>query len=262
MPRLRGGGSLGPAGPIGPEGPAGPQGPLGPQGLPGTNGSQGATGSQGPPGAASTVPGPKGDTGNTGSAGPTGPMGSTGPVGPAGPAGLVGPTGPAGQTGATGPIGPAGPAGANGVAWTAVLRQASDATQATAAFNTTQGPVFNFEANATYVVELFLLMRSSLVTAGFRFALDTSVAVTAVGLTFNHVLANTGTITAGQSRADATATGLSSGVDTINVDTPVIGSGVLVTAGTLGTARLVFGPEVAATATLRAGSVMRVHKAA
>lgn len=145
--------------------------------------------------------------------------------------------------------------------WEYVGRQGADVTQATAAFGNS-GLVLPFAANATYVIELFLLMRSSLVTAGFRLALDTSVAVTSVGVTFNHVLANTGTSTAGQSRADATATGLSSGVDTINVEVPVIGGGILVSGANAGNATLVFGPEVLATATLKAGSVMRAQRVA
>jgi hypothetical protein len=146
--------------------------------------------------------------------------------------------------------------------WETIKRQSVDVTQAAAAFAVNSDLDFPFVANGVYVVELFLLMRSSLATAGFRLALDTSVAVTAVAITFNHVLANTGTITAGQSRADATATGLSSGVDTINVDVPVIGGGLLVAGATPGTAELAYGPEVAATTTLRANSVMRVQRIA
>lgn len=146
--------------------------------------------------------------------------------------------------------------------WEYVGRQTADVTQASAAFGTNSGLVLPFAANATYVIELFLLMRSSLVTAGFRLALDTSVAVTTVALTFAHALANTGTVSAGQSRADATATGMTSGVDTINLDVPIIGGGILVSGANAGNAQLVYGPEVSATATLKANSVMRAQRIA
>jgi hypothetical protein len=88
--------------------------------------------------------------------------------------------------------------------------------------------------------------------------LDVSTAVGSVALFFDHALANTGTVSGGQSRADATATGLSSGVDTVNVDVMVHVRGVLVTGATAGTAQLQFRPEVAASATCRAGSLGRV----
>ena len=146
--------------------------------------------------------------------------------------------------------------------WETVKRQGADVTQASAAFATNSDLDFAFVANGVYVVELYLVMRSSLATAGFRLALDTSVAVSINAIEFQHVLANTGTITAGHSRADATATGMSSGVDTINVDIPVLGGGILVASGNAGPAELAYGPEVAATATLRANSVMRVQRVA
>lgn len=147
--------------------------------------------------------------------------------------------------------------------WETVKRQSADVTQATAAFAVNSDLDFSYVANGVYVVELYLIMRSSLATAGFRLALDASTAPVNNVLSFSHVLANTGTITAGQSRADATATGLSSGVDTISVDIPVQGFGILVAnATTGGTCELAYGPEVAATATLRQNSIMRVQRVA
>ena len=141
------------------------------------------------------------------------------------------------------------------------MKQAADVTHSAASFTNTD-LVFTFVANGVYAIDLFLLCTSAAATTGYRFAFDTSVAVTTVGLTFSHVLANTGTVTAGHSRADDTATGLSSGVDTINVIVPVQGKGMLVAGASGGTARLRFGPEVAAAATFKANSVMRVHRVA
>jgi hypothetical protein len=154
------------------------------------------------------------------------------------------------------------PAGQSGFAWEAVVRQAADVTTpATAAFVNTD-LVFTFAANGVYVCDLFLLASSAAATTGYRLGFDTSVAVTTVAATFSHVLANTGTVSGGQSVADDTATGLSSGVPTANAITPIQGSGWLVAAATGGTARLRFGPEVAAAATFKANSVMRVHRVA
>lgn len=265
---------------MGPAGPAGPQGDPGQQGVKGDTGSAGPAGADGAPGTDGAVgpqgpAGPKGDTGDTGPAGPTGPAstvaGPTGPQGPKGDTGAQGPQGVKGDTGATGQQGPAGqqgiqgPTGATGPAgpgaWHTVVRQVADlVTPATAGFVNTD-MVFTFEANSVYVLDLFAEATAAAATTGFRFALDTSVVVTTVALTFSHVLANTGTVTGGQSIADDAATGLSSGIPTANAITPILGSGRLVTAAATGTARLRFGPEVAAVATLKANAVLRVHKA-
>lgn len=149
----------------------------------------------------------------------------------------------------------------SGFAWTFVGRQAADVTLATASFTNTD-LIFNFAASGVYAIDLFLIATATATTTGFRFALDTSVAVTTVALTFDHQLANAGTLTGGTAIADATAAGLSSGVPTAGALVPVMGVGILVAGASAGTARLVFGPEVAASATFKANSVMRVHQVA
>jgi hypothetical protein len=261
-------------GPPGPEGPPGSQGPIGPQGNPGPKGDRGEDGAPGAPGAPGVAgsagsvgpqgpqgsPGPQGEAGPQGNVGPQGQTGAQGPQGNPGPQGVkgdTGDTGPQGQTGQTGQQGIQGPPGPS--AFETVVRQAADVTHSAASFTNTD-LVFNFAANGVYAVDLFLICTSAAATTGYRFAFDTSVAVTTVGLTFAHVLANTGTVTAGSSRADATAAGLSSGVDTINVPVFSQGKGLLVAGATPGTCRLVFGPEVAAAATFKANSVLRVHR--
>jgi hypothetical protein len=261
-------------GPPGPEGPPGSQGPIGPQGNPGPKGDRGEDGAPGAPGVAGSAgsvgpqgpqgsPGPQGEAGPQGNVGPQGQTGAQGPQGNPGPQGVkgdTGDTGPQGQTGQTGQQGIQGIQGPPGPsAFETVVRQAADVTHSAASFTNTD-LVFNFAANGVYAVDLFLICTSAAATTGYRFAFDTSVAVTTVGLTFAHVLANTGTVTAGSSRADATAAGLSSGVDTINVPVFSQGKGLLVAGATPGTCRLVFGPEVAAAATFKANSVLRVHR--
>jgi len=242
--------------------------------------------------------GPKGDKGDTGAQGPQGIQGLTGNTGPAGndgaqgPQGIQGLTGPAGSNGAQGIQGIQGPAGTNGqgvpvggttnqvlakssatdyaTQWVtpsggadpflAKLRLAGDITNATTTPTSLTGMSFAFEANSFYVVELFMLCTSAAATTGYGFAIDTSVAVTAVGLHFTHQLANTGTITGGSSLADNVATGVSTGVPAITVSNPVMGHGTLITGANAGTAQFMFRPEVAASATCKAGSVIRVMK--
>lgn len=153
------------------------------------------------------------------------------------------------------------PAGGGGFAWTATPKQALDlAVPGTAFVNTDL--VFTFAANSWYAIDLYLLMQSAATTTGYGFAWDVSAAVTVQALTFGHVLANTGTWSAGDSIADATARGLSSGVAGANALIPVLGQGMVVSGANTGTARLVVRSEVAAGSTFKAHSMMRVHKIA
>lgn len=153
------------------------------------------------------------------------------------------------------------PGGGGGFSWEAVVKQAADVTQALAAFVNTD-LVFPFVANSVYLIDLFLMCTSVAATTGYRFAFDVSAVVTTQALVFYHVLATTGTTSGGDSIADAAARGLSSGVPAAGALVFVSGKGILVTGANAGTCRLVFGPEVAASATFKANSVMRVHKAA
>ena len=122
------------------------------------------------------------------------------------------------------------------------------------------GLVFTFEANSRYWVEIVGATRAAAATTGSGFQLDTSVAVTRVGLTFGHQLANTGTMTGGSSIADDASVGVSSGRPSANVDTPTYGSGYLVSGANGGTAQLRYRSEVAAVSTVMAGFMMRVRK--
>ena len=122
------------------------------------------------------------------------------------------------------------------------------------------GLVFTFEANSRYWIEFQGATRAAAATTGSGFQLDLSVAVTRVGVGFTHVLANTGTVTAGSSIADDASAGLSSGRATINVDTPTFGGGYLITGANAGTAQLRYRSEVAAISTVMAGFMMRVRK--
>jgi hypothetical protein len=124
------------------------------------------------------------------------------------------------------------------------------------------GCVFTFVANGVYLIDLVGLCSSAAATTGYNFCLDTSVVVGGVGLTGFHQLANSGTLTGFSSIADATRTGLSSGVPTLAVNVPILGGGVLYASALGGTAQLQFSPEVAASATCRANFLMRVTRVA
>jgi hypothetical protein len=277
----------------GTEGPPGPEGPLGPEGPQGLPGDAGPTGSQGPPGDE----GPAGPPGTTNwddltnkpstfppSAHSTAWADITGEPATYAPSAHTHPqsevtnlvtdlaakqaTSEKAQANGYASLDSTGkvtsaqlPAGGGGFSWEAVVRQGADvAVAGTTLVNTDL--IFTFAANGVYVIDLYLLAQSAATTTGYGFAFDTSVAVTTVALTFSHQLANTGTRTGGQSRADANAVGLSSGVDTINVIVPILGSALLVAAGSAGTARLQMRSEVAAGSTFKANSVLRVHKVA
>lgn len=141
---------------------------------------------------------------------------------------------------------------------------ASLANDLNTAANTTlvnvSGMVFTYEANSIYRVHLYGAVSAAATTTGNGFAFDLSSAVTAVWLQHFHQLANTGTLTSGSSVADAASIGVSSGVPVANAFIPVYLTGVIRTAGNTGTAQLQFRSEVAAVATLRAGSVLVVEK--
>jgi hypothetical protein len=146
--------------------------------------------------------------------------------------------------------------------FTGKLRSSAGVTNATTTPANVPGCVFTFEANSVYVIDLYLLCTSVAATTGYGFAFDTSVAVTENALTFTHQLAAAGTITGGDAIADNASRGLSSGVPTAATNTLVLGKGLIITGANPGTAQLMFRPEVAASATCKQNSVMRVMKIA
>jgi hypothetical protein len=137
-----------------------------------------------------------------------------------------------------------------------------DTAGASTANRNATGLVWTMLPNATYIIDLYMLYVPTLATTGIGFAFDTSVAVTANGLTFEHQLAAVGTLTGGDAIADATSRGLSSGAPTNATATPIMGMGMVKAAGTGGTCQLIWRPEVAAAAVLKAGSTMRVMRVA
>jgi hypothetical protein len=143
-----------------------------------------------------------------------------------------------------------------------VFRQSADVTVATTTLTNLTGLVFTFVANQVYVIDLYLRATSAAATTGYGLAFDTSVAVDYVGLQFLHQLATTGTVSGGDSIADATSRGLSSGVPAITVQNTIQGSGILDAAASGGTCQLQGQAEVAASVTFKADSYMVVTRVA
>ena len=140
-----------------------------------------------------------------------------------------------------------------------VVLQSADVTHGAASFVNTD-LVFDYVAGAVYVIDLYLMCSSAATTTGYRFAFDVSTSVTVAAIAFAHTTNATGGGALGDAIADATARGLSSGVGAANVTIPLLAQGLLVTSISTGTCRLVFGPEVAANATFKQNSVMRVMR--
>ena len=144
----------------------------------------------------------------------------------------------------------------------AKLRLAGDITNATVTPAVLTGMVFNFLANSFYVFDMYMLCTSAAATTGYGFAVDVSVAVTNLALFFTHQLATAGTVSGGDSIADNVSRGLSSGVPALTAINFVKGRGILMTGANPGTAQFMFRPEVAASATCKAGSIITVMKIA
>lgn len=241
-------GNTGPQGEPGPTGERGPAGADGADGAPGADGAAGAAGATGPEGPA----GPPGDPGADGADGQQGPQGETGP------AGADGDDGAAGGQGIQGIPGPEGPA-----AWLAVAALANDvSTGANTTPVSVTGLTFNFAAKSTYVVEVFGAISAPAATTGCGLQWDVSVAVTQIAFQFHHQLASTGTLSGGHSIADDASVGVSSGIPANGGIYPVSAFGIIRTGANTGTAQLRLRSETTAVATIKAGTILRVHKAA
>lgn len=240
-------------GPPGPAGDPGAPGAAGAPGAPGAPGERGEAGPAGPPGndGAPGAPGADGEDGAPGAPGQDGAPGQQGIQG------IPGIQGPPGQDGAQGQQGIQGPPGPAAFAVTAVL--ASDvSTGANVTPVNVTGLSFPFVANGRYVVEVFGSLQNAANTTGVGLQLDVSAAVTLATLHFFHQLANTGTLTGGSSIADDASTGVSTGTPTNAVRVPFYACGTIAGANA-GTAQLRFRSEVAAVATLKASTIMRVQ---
>lgn len=124
------------------------------------------------------------------------------------------------------------------------------------------GMSFNFEANSKYVIDMYMMISSAASTTGCGFQLDVSVAVTNIALTFVHQLANTGTLSGGNSTADDASNGVSSGLPASATVYPVHGGGLLITGASAGTAQFRYRSETTAVTTCKANSIVVITKVA
>jgi hypothetical protein len=140
----------------------------------------------------------------------------------------------------------------------------SDVTSTGTAYVDVTGMTFGYEANATYIMDYYILVTSAAATTGHGFGWNTTTAVTNVALTFYHQLATaTGTLSGGSGIGDdnVTQAGVSSGVPGTGLQY-IQGSGILISGANTGSAQFRKRSEVAANSTIKAGSVIIVRRIA
>lgn len=141
---------------------------------------------------------------------------------------------------------------------------ASDVTSTGTSYVDVTGMSFGYEANATYVFDMYLLVTSAAATTGHGFSWNTSTTVTDVALTFYHQLATaTGTLSGGSGIGDdnVTQAGITSGVPGTGLQY-IQGSGILRSNANTGSAQFRKRSEVAGNSTIKAGSVIIVRRIA
>ena len=147
--------------------------------------------------------------------------------------------------------------------YTAVATLASDrATAADTVPVTLTGLVFTYAINSVYMIRFMGRVSPAAATTGCGFQFDCSSAVTDMNVAFFHQLANTGTLSGGQSIADDTSQGVSSGMPANAGLYPVTGHAIIRTGANTGTAQLRFRSETTAVTTCKAGMTMVVEKVA
>jgi Phage tail repeat like len=129
--------------------------------------------------------------------------------------------------------------------WT---KLASNSTVSTTTYANVTGMSFSATANTTYIVEVFGAYQTAATTTGIALALDVPTGATVIG----QVIVNTSaTAMVGMEQvADATATGVSTGVRAANTNTPIRAKWIVAVAGTAGTIQLMQRSEVAASNTV------------
>lgn len=172
----------------------------------------------------------------------------SGMLGPSfGGSGPPGPKGDKGDTGATGPKGDKGDPGTNASdPWT-YLKLASNSTVSTVAYANVTGMSFTAAANTTYIVKVLGAYRTAATTTGIGIALDIPS-----GSVIGQILSNTSATAATslEQIADATTTGVTTGVRAANTNVPILAEFVVAIGATGGTVQLTQRSEVAASNTV------------
>lgn len=154
---------------------------------------------------------------------------------------------------------PAAPGGSD--PFVAKLRLTNDvSTGANVTLVDLTGMSFVYEANSTYVIELYMVVTAAAATTGHGFGVNCSTAPAMVAMNGTTQLANTGTATNWQAIANNAIIGVTSAVPTAGALTPSFGQGVLVTGATPGTCQFRFRSETTAVTVCKAGSCITVKK--
>jgi hypothetical protein len=138
-----------------------------------------------------------------------------------------------------------------------VYTSSGDITATGTAMNDVTGCSFTATANKTYLIDIYGTTTSVAATTGIGIAFNIPDG-TIYGMSINP-LATTGTVSQSSTVADDTSQSVSSGVPATTVN-PVVGHYKYVAGVSGGTVQLRYGSEVAASSTLKAGTVMRVHQ--
>ena len=140
------------------------------------------------------------------------------------------------------------------------IQGADDVSGAATTMRDVPGLVFTMEANAQYIIDLYLIYIAASNATGLGLAWNVSVATVLQHVAFSH--AGSTAFVGGDGASDDATRLLSSGLRDLVFTTMVMGSGNVLCGGTGGTCQLRWRPEVAAVGTMKAGSAMRVMRIA
>jgi hypothetical protein len=123
------------------------------------------------------------------------------------------------------------------------------------------GMTFNYEANATYVINIYASVTAAAATTGAGFGINCSTAPSIVSLNGLTTTGGTGAAAGWHTISNNAITATTAAIAAASpTNTPINGMGFVKMGGTAGTAQFIFRSETTAAATCRAGSVITVMK--
>jgi hypothetical protein len=123
------------------------------------------------------------------------------------------------------------------------------------------GMSFSYEANATYVINIYASVTAAAATTGAGFGVNCSTAPSIVSLNGLTTTGATGAAAGWHTITNNAITATSAAIAAASpTNTPMSGMGFVKMGGTAGTAQFIFRSETTAAATCRAGSVITVMK--
>jgi hypothetical protein len=123
------------------------------------------------------------------------------------------------------------------------------------------GMTFDYEANATYVINIYASVTAAAATTGAGFGVNCSTAPSIVSLNGLTTTGATGAAAGWHTITNNAITATTAAIAAASpTNTPMSGMGFVKMGGTAGTAQFIFRSETTAAATCRAGSVITVMK--